>query len=232
MRDLTRFPVTHKWPATYPERIQLYYQPTPNGLKISIALEELELAWEAHRVSFDDKEQYSSEFLSLSPNNKIPAILDPDGPDGHPIGLFESAAILIYLAEKTGRLIPMDARKRYECLQWLMFQISGIGPFFGQLGHFHKFARDKTQDEYALKRYLLETQRLLKVLETRLQNRRYLMDDEFTIADIATFPWINTLLGFYEAGEMVGIKNLPNVERYWHDCLQRPGVIRGMKTND
>ena len=228
MPDLSDFPITSRWPATMPDRIQLYSLPTPNGIKVSVALEELGLPYEAHRVSFDTNDQMTPEFLSLNPNNKIPAIIDPDGPDGAPIGLFESGAILIYLAEKTGRLLPGDPRRRYECLQWLMFQMGGVGPMFGQFGHFHKFAADKVTDPYPRERYLNETKRLLGVLEQRLDGRAYIMDDDYTIADIAIVPWLRTLGGFYEAGSLSGLDTLPNVQRWMTSCLERPVFQRGI----
>jgi GST-like protein len=228
MPDLSDFPITSRWPATMPERIQLYSLPTPNGIKVSVALEELGLPYEAHRVSFDSEDQMTPEFLSLNPNNKIPALIDPDGPDGRPLGLFESGAILIYLAEKTGRLLPQDPSRRYECLQWLMFQMGGVGPMFGQFGHFHKFAADKVTDPYPRERYLNETKRLLGVLEQRLQGRAYIMDDDYSIADIAIVPWLRTLGGFYEAGALSGLDTLPNVQRWIKTCLERPAFQRGI----
>jgi GST-like protein len=228
MPDLSDFPITSRWPATMPERIQLYSLPTPNGIKVSVALEELGLPYEAHRVSFDANDQMTPEFLSLNPNNKIPAIIDPDGPDGRPLSLFESGAILVYLAEKTGRLLPGDPRRRYECLQWLMFQMGGVGPMFGQFGHFHKFAADKVTDPYPRERYLNETKRLLGVLEQRLDGRAYIMDDDYTIADIAIVPWLRTLGGFHEAGALSGLDTLPNVQRWMKSCLERPAFQRGI----
>ncbi|WP_029056811.1 glutathione S-transferase N-terminal domain-containing protein [Stappia stellulata] len=228
MPDLSTFPITARWPATMPDRIQLYSLPTPNGIKVSVALEELGLPYEAHRVSFDSDDQTTPEFLSLNPNNKIPAIIDPDGPDGTPLGLFESGAILIYLAEKTGRLLPADPRRRYACLQWLMFQMGGIGPMFGQFGHFHKFAADKVEDPYPRERYLNETKRLLGVLERHLEGRAYIMDDEYTVADIAIVPWLRTLGGFYEAGEISGLDRSANVQRWMKSCLERPAFERGL----
>ncbi len=188
MHDLSRFAITQKWPASYPDRLQLYSLPTPNGVKVSIMLEEIGLPYEPHLVSFESNDQLSEEFLSLNPNNKIPAILDPDGPGGEPLALFESGAILLYLAEKTGQLIPEDPAARYETIQWLMFQMGGIGPMFGQLGFFHKFAGKDYEDKRPRDRYLAETQRLLGVLEKRLEGRDWLMGGRYSIADIATFP--------------------------------------------
>ncbi len=228
MTDLSAFPITRKWPAAHPERLQLYSLPTPNGVKVSIALEELGLPYEPHRVSFDTQDQLSAEFLSLNPNNKIPAILDPDGPGGRPLALFESGAILIYLAEKTGRLMSSDAARRYETILWLMFQMGGIGPMFGQVGFFHKFAGKDYDDKRPRDRYVAESKRLLGVLEQRLAGREWVMDDDFGIADIAIFPWVNNLVGFYGAGPLVGWGAYPNVERVLAAFLARPAVQRGL----
>ncbi len=230
MTDLSLFPITKKWPAQHPDRIQLYSVPTPNGVKAAIMLEETGLPYEPHLVRFDDKEQNSPEFLSLSPNNKIPAILDPDGPDGKPLGLFESGAILIYLAEKTGKFMPQDAPGRYQTIQWLMFQMGGIGPMFGQLGFFNKFAGKDYEDKRPRDRYVAEARRLLGVLDQRLEDRGWIMGDEYTIADIATFPWVRNLIGFYEAGELVGISDFKNVGRVLDAFVSRPAVIKGLDT--
>jgi len=228
MTDLSQFPITRKWPAQHPERLQLYSLPTPNGVKVSILLEELGLPYEAHRVSFDSNDQLSPEFLSLNPNNKIPAILDPDGPGGQPLALFESGAILIYLADKAGRFIGNDPATRYETIQWLMWQMGGIGPMFGQLGFFHKFAGKDYDDKRPRDRYLAESKRLLAVLEQRLGDRDWLMGSEYSIADIATFPWVRNLVGFYGAGELVEFQNYPNVQRVLNAFVQRPAVQRGL----
>jgi GSH-dependent disulfide-bond oxidoreductase len=227
MADLSAFPITRKWPARYPDRLQLYSLPTPNGQKASIMLEETGLPYEPHRVGFDTNDQLSPEFLSLNPNNKIPAILDPNGPGGRPFPLFESGAILFYLAEKTGQFIPPDAAGRYETLQWLMFQMGGIGPFFGQVGFFNKFAGKDYEDKRPRDRYVAEAKRLLAVLEQRLTGRSWIMGDAYTIADIAVFPWVRTLINFYEAGSLVGIAGFPNVTRVLATFVARPGVIRG-----
>ena len=229
MTDLSAFPITARWPAQHPERLQLYSLPTPNGVKVSIMLEEIGLAYEPHLVRFDTNDQMSPEFLSLNPNNKIPAIIDPNGPDGKPLPLFESGAILIYLADKTGQLIAQDAAGRYETIQWVMFQMGGIGPMFGQLGFFHKFAGKEYEDKRPRDRYVAESKRLLGVLETRLTGRAWLMGDTYTIADIATFPWVRNLIGFYEAADLVGIADFPNVKRVLDAFVARPAVARGLE---
>ena len=221
-------PIQRKWPAQHPERLQLYSLPTPNGVKVSILLEETGLPYEAHLVSFDTHDQMSPAFLSLNPNNKIPAILDPNGPGGQPLALFESGAILLYLAEKTGQCIPQDAAGRYTCIQWLMFQMGGIGPMFGQLGFFYKFAGKDYEDKRPRDRYVAESTRLLGVLNQRLEGRAWTIGDAFTIADIAIFPWVRGLVDFYGAGELVGIHNFPNVTRVLAAFLARPAVARGL----
>jgi GSH-dependent disulfide-bond oxidoreductase len=228
MADLSTFPVTKKWPARHPERLQLYSLPTPNGVKVSIMLEETGLPYEPHLVSFDSNDQLSPEFLSLNPNNKIPAILDPDGPGGKPLALFESGAILLYLADKTGRFLPRDAAARYETIQWLMFQMGGIGPMFGQLGFFHKFAGRDYEDKRPRDRYVAESRRLLGVLDRRLADRTWIMGDDYTIADIAILPWVRNLIGFYEAGALVNIADFPNVTRALDAFAARPAVVRGL----
>jgi GST-like protein len=228
MSDLSAFPITRKWPALYPDRLQLYSLPTPNGVKVSIMLEETGLPYEPHLVTFDANDQMTPEFLSLNPNNKIPAILDPDGPGGKPLPLFESGAILIYLAEKTGQLMPRDPAGRYQTIQWLMFQMSGVGPMFGQVGFFNKFAGKDYEDKRPRDRYVAESKRLLRVLELQLAQRAWIMGDAFTIADVATFPWINNLIGFYQAADLVGIANFPHVTRALRAFMARPAVIRGL----
>ena len=229
MTDLSAFPITQKWPARYPEWIQLYSLPTPNGVKVSIMLEEIGLPYEPHRVGFDTNDQMSPEFLSLSPNNKIPAILDPNGPEDQPLPLFESGAILIYLADKSGQLLAREGATRYETIQWLMFQMGGIGPMFGQLGFFNKFAGKDYEDKRPRDRYVEESKRLLGVLDKRLEGRDWIMGERYTIADIATFPWVRNLIGFYEAGDLVGIQNFPNVTRVLEKFLARPAVKRGLE---
>jgi len=228
MADLSAFAITRKWPAQHPDRIQLYSLPTPNGVKVSVMLEETGLAYEPHLVRFDAHDQMSPEFLSISPNNKIPAIIDPDGPGGRPLALFESGAILLYLGDKSGQLIPLDPAGRYETIQWLMFQMGGVGPMFGQVGFFHKFAGKDYDDKRPRDRYVDEAKRLLGVLERRLAGRAWIMGDAYTIADIATWPWVRNLVGFYEAGELVGIDNFPNVTRVLQAFVERPAVVRGL----
>ena len=227
MNDLSAFPITRKWPARHPDRIQLYSLPTPNGVKVSVMLEETGLPYEPHLVSFDAHDQRSAEFLSLNPYGKIPAILDPDGPGGRPLPLFESGAILLYLADKAGRFLAHDPAARYETIQWLMFQIGGIGPMFGQVGFFNKFAGKQFEDKRPRERYVAEAKRLLAVLEQRLAGRDWIMGEAYSIADMATFPWVNNLITFYEAGELVGIAQHPNVLRALAAFLARPAVVKG-----
>ncbi|ATP29128.1 glutathione S-transferase [Chromobacterium violaceum] len=228
MADLSAFPITGKWPAQHPDRLQLYSLPTPNGVKVSIMLEETGLPYEAHLVSFESNDQLSPAFLSLNPNNKIPAILDPNGPNGKPLALFESGAILIYLADKTGQLLPKSPAARYEAIQWLMFQMGGVGPMFGQLGFFHKFAGKDYEDKRPRDRYVAESRRLLQVLEGRMAGRAWIMGDEYTIADIAIWPWVRNLVGFYGAGELVGFDDFPNIQRAVQAFAERPAVARGL----
>ena len=228
MPDLSAFAVTRKWPAQHPDRIQLYSLPTPNGVKVSILLEETGLPYEPHRVGFDTNDQMSPEFMALNPNHKIPAILDPNGPNGKPLALFESGAILIYLAEKSGRFMPLDAAGRYEVIQWLMFQMGGIGPMFGQLGFFTKFAGKDFEDKRPRDRYVAEAKRLLGVLNLRLADREWIVGDAYSIADIATFPWVNTLIGFYGAGALVGIEDFPHVTDALARFLVRRAVVCGL----
>ena len=228
MTQLSSFAITHKWPAQHPERIQLYALPTPNGVKASIMLEETGLPYEPHLVRFDANDQKSPEFTSLNPNGKIPAILDPQGPGGEPLALFESGAILIYLADKSGKLLSADPALRYQTIQWLMFQMGGIGPMFGQLGFFYKFAGKDYEDKRPLARYVEETKRLLQVLDTQLAERAWIVGDDFSIADIATFPWIRGLVGFYGAGELVGFDSFKHVQRALAAFVARPAVAKGL----
>jgi GST-like protein len=227
MADLSAFPIAKRWPAQHPDRLQLYSWPTPNGVKVSIALEELGLPYEPHGVDIGKNESWTPEFLSLNPNGKIPAIVDPNGPDGRPIGLFESGAILIYLAEKTGKLMPADAAGRYETMQWVFFQMAAIGPMFGQVGFFHKFAGREIEDKRPLNRYRDETKRLLGVIETRLDGRDWIMGD-YSIADISMLGWVRNLIGFYEARELVEFDTFPRVAAWLERGLARPAVQRGL----
>ena len=228
MPTLDAFPITRKWPAQHPERLQLYSLPTPNGVKVSILLEELGLPYEVHLVNFGTNDQFTPEFLSLNPNNKIPAILDPHGPGDQPLPLFETGAILVYLAEKTGQFIPTDAAARYQTLQWLMWQMGGVGPMFGQLGFFHKFAGKEYEDKRPRDRYVAESKRLLGVLDKHLEGRDWIMGADYTIADIAVFPWVRNLVGFYEAGDLVGFADFKNVARVLAAFVARPAVVRGL----
>jgi GSH-dependent disulfide-bond oxidoreductase len=228
MTDLSVFPITRRWPAQHPDRLQLYSLPTPNGVKVSIMLEEIGLPYEPHLVDIMKSESQTPEFLILNPNGKIPAILDPDGPDGKPLGLFESGAILIYLAEKTGKLLPTEAARRYETIAWVMFQMGAIGPMFGQLGFFHKFAGRDYEDKRPRDRYVAESRRLLGVLEARLTDREWIMDD-YTIADVATLGWVRNLIGFYGARELVGFDALKHVPAWLERGLARPAVQRGLE---
>ncbi len=228
MSDLSAFPITQRWPAERPDVLQLYSFPTPNGVKVSIALEEIGLPYEAHTVQITKNESWTPEFLSLNPNGKIPAIVDPNGPGGAPMGLFESGAILVYLAEKTGKLLPADAARRYETLAWVFFQMSSVGPMFGQIGFFYKFAGKDIPDKRPLERYRDESKRLLGVLEDRLSGRTWIMGEDYTIADISLFGWVRGLVGFYEAGELVGYDKLKHVPAWLERGLARPAVQRGL----
>jgi GSH-dependent disulfide-bond oxidoreductase len=228
MADLAAFPITRRWPAEHPDRLQLYSLNTPNGVKASIMLEEIGLPYEPHLVDIMKNETWTPEFLSLNPNGKIPAIIDPDGPGGEPFGLFESGAILLYLAEKTGKLLPTDPALRYETIQWVMFQMAAIGPMFGQVGFFHKFAGREWEDKRPRDRYAAEAKRLLGVLEGRLGGRDWIMGDDYTIADVATLGWVRNLIGFYEAGELVDYASLRHVPAWLERGLARPAVQRGL----
>lgn len=228
MADLSAFPITRRWPAQHPDRIQLYSTPTPNGVKVSIMLEETGLAYEPHFINIGENETWGPEFLSLNPNGKIPAIIDPDGPGGKPFGLFESGAILLYLAEKTGQLLPTDPVRRYETIQWVFFQMASVGPMFGQLGFFHKFAGREIEDKRPLERYRNESKRLLGVLETRLEGRDWIMGADYTIADISLLGWVRNLIGFYGAGELVEFDTLKRVPAWLERGLARPAVQRGL----
>jgi len=229
MTDLSSFPITKRWPAQHPDRIQLYSLPTPNGVKVSIMLEETGLPYEPQLVDFNHDDQHSPEFLSLNPNGKIPAIIDPNGPGGKPLGLFESGAILLYLAEKSGKFLPADAARRYETIAWLMFQMGGVGPMFGQVGFFHKFAGAAYEDKRPRDRYVAESKRLLSVMENRLAGRDWIMGDEYTIADISLLGWVRNLIGFYGARELVDFDALTAVPAWLERGLARPAVQRGLE---
>ncbi len=228
MPDLSAFPITKRWPAQHPDQLQLYSLPTPNGVKVSIMLEEIGLPYEVHLVDFNKDDQKTPEFLSLNPNGKIPAIIDPNGPNGKPLGLFESGAILQYLAEKTGQLLPADPARRWHTIQWLHFQMGGIGPMFGQVGFFNKFAGKAYEDKRPLKRYVDESKRLLGVMEEQLTGRQWIMDDEYTIADISMLGWVRNIIGFYEARELVAFDSLKAVPAWFERGLARPAVQRGL----
>lgn len=229
MAELSTFPITRKWPARDPARFQLYSRPTPNGVKVSIMLEETGLAYEPHFVHFEADEQLAPEFKSLNPYGKIPAAIDPDGPGGKPLALFESGAILIYLADKTQQFLPDDPGQRYEAIQWVMFQVGGVGPMFGQVGFFAKFAGKDYEDKRPRDRYVAESRRLLTVLNERLRDRPWIMGDRYTIADIAIFPWVRNLVGFLGAAELVGIGEFPQVMRTAERFVERPAVARGLE---
>ncbi len=229
MTALDGYPITRRWPAQHPDRLQYYGLPTPNGVKVSIMLEETGLPYEAHLVDFAKNDQKTPEFLSLNPNGKIPAILDPDGPNGKPLALFESGAILLYLAEKTGRFIPSDAEGRWQATQWVMFQMGAVGPMFGQLGFFYKFAGKEWEDKRPLQRFVDETKRLLGVMDTALQGKTWFLGDEYTVADISMLGWVRGLIGFYEAGDLVGFGDYANVASWLERGLARPAVQRGLE---
>jgi GST-like protein len=223
------YPITAKWPPRYPDRLQLYSLPTPNGVKVSIMLEETGLPYEAHRVDFEAGDQKSPEFLSLNPNGKIPALIDPDGPGGRPMPLFESGVILVYLAEKTGQFVPGDEAAQYQIRQWVAFQVGGPGPMFGQVGFFNKFEGRHIEDKRPLERYVDESKRLLGVLEAQLERHAWIAGGGYSIADIATFPWVRNLVNFYEARDLVGFADFPAVGRALDAFLARPAVVRGLK---
>ena len=228
MADLSSFPITKKWPAANPDVLQYYGLPTPNGVKVTIMLEELGVPYEAHLVDFGKDDQKSPEFESLNPNGKIPAIIDPDGPGGKPMGLFETGAILLYLADKYGRFIPSDPARRWETIAWLMWQMGGLGPMFGQLGFFNKFAGKDYEDKRPRDRYVAESKRLLGVLDGRLDGRTWVMGDEYTIADISMLGWVRNLIGFYEARDLVEFDSFKNVGAWLERGLTRPAVQKGL----
>ncbi|HEX4571769.1 MAG TPA: glutathione S-transferase N-terminal domain-containing protein [Dongiaceae bacterium] len=228
MTDLSAFPITRRWPAKHPDRLQLYSLATPNGVKVSIALEEIGLPYEVHLVDILKNESSTPEFLSLNPNGKIPAIIDPNGPGGAPLALFESGAILLYLGEKTGKLLPADPVQRYETIQWVFFQMAFIGPMFGQVGYFYKFAGREIEDKRPLARYRDESKRLLGVLEGRLQGRQWIMGEAYTIADISMLGWVRNLIGFYGAGDLVEFSQFKSVGAWLERALAREAVQRGL----
>ncbi len=229
MPDLSAFPITSRWPAAHPERLQLYSLPTPNGVKVSIMLEEIGLPYEPHLVDFDNNDQKTPELLSLNPNGKIPAIIDPHGPGGKPLGLFESGAILQYLGEKTGKLLPADAARRYETIQWVYFQMAFVGPMFGQVGYFHKFAGREIADKRPLEHYVAESSRILDVMDKHLHGRQWFMGDDYTIADISMLGWVRNLIGFYGARELVAFDSFANVAAWLERGLARSAVQRGLQ---
>ena len=221
-------PIFARWPARHPERLQLFSAPTPNGVKVGIMLEETGLPYEPHRIDIMANESHDPAFLALNPNGKIPAIYDPDGPNGLPLALFESGAILIYLADKTGRFLPADPNARYEAIQWVMWQMGGVGPMFGQLGFFHKFAGRDYEDKRPRDRYAAESTRLLGVLDDRLADRAWIIDEGYSIADISLLGWVRNLIGFYDAAEIVGFERFGHVQRWLDSGLARPAVQRGL----
>ena len=229
MPHLSDFPIATRWPPRHSDRIQLYSLNTPNGVKASIMLEETGLSYEPHLVDIMKDESHTPEFLALNPNGKIPAIIDPDGPGGEPLGLFESGAILLYLADKAGKFIPADPAQRWETIQWVFFQMASIGPMFGQVGFFNKFGGKAYEDKRPLQRYVAESKRLLGVLDGRLDGRQWIMGDGYTIADIATIGWVNNLITFYEARELVEYDSFRNVVAWLDRGLARPAVKRGLE---
>ncbi|WP_210358727.1 glutathione S-transferase family protein [Sphingomonas beigongshangi] len=228
MADLSAFPIATRWPAQFPDRIQLYSLPTPNGVKVSIMLEETGLSYEPHLIDFASDDQKTPEFLSLNPNGKIPAMIDPEGPGGQPMALFESGAILLYLAEKTGRFLGQGPVDRWQAIQWVMFQMGGVGPMFGQLGFFNKFAGKDWEDKRPRDRYLAETQRLLGVMDAALAGKDWFLGDHYSIADIAMLGWVRGLVTFYEARDLVGFDRFGNVAAWLARGLDRPAVQRGL----
>lgn len=227
-RTLLDFPITKRWPPRHPERLQLYSVPSPNGVKVSIMLEEIGLPYEAHRIAFGRGDQRSDAFLSLNPNGKIPAVIDPDGPGGEPLALFESGAILLYLADKSGQLLPADPDERWHALQWLFFQVGHVGPAFGQLGYFHKFEGRKWDDKSARDLHAAESARLLGIMDAHLATRDWFVGDAFSIADIALLGMVRNLIGYYGAAELVGFARFAHVAAWLTRGLARPAVQRGL----
>ena len=226
--SLSEFPITKRWPPKHPDRLQLYSLTTPNGVKASIMLEETSLPYEAHYVDFGRKDQKTPEYLSLNPNGKIPAIIDPDGPGGKPVALYESGAILLYLADKTGKLLPADPVRRWETIQWVFWQIAFVGPMFGQVGYFKKFEGRHIEDKRPLQHYASEARRLLGLMETRLDGRNWIMGDDFTIADISLLGMVRNFINHYQAGDLVDYDGLKNVPAWLARGLARPAVQRGI----
>lgn len=228
MNQISDFPITQKWPPADPTTIQLYSWPTPNGIKISAMLEECGLQYEAHAVRFSDGDQKSPAFLSLNPNNKIPAIIDPDGPAGRPIALFESGAILQYLAEKTGQFLSADPETRWETLKWLNWQMGGVGPMFGQFGYFKRAGAADWDDTRAFDRYLAETKRLLGVLDRHLTDRAFMSGTSYSIADIALWPWLRPLSGLYDAADILELDRYAALGNWYTTCASRPASVRAI----
>jgi GSH-dependent disulfide-bond oxidoreductase len=225
-------PIFTRRPAQYPDRLQLFSLPTPNGVKVGILLEETGLTYEPHRIDTMANENHDPAFLALNPNGKIPAIYDPDGPSGAPLALFESGAILLYLAEKTGRFISADPNTRYETIQWMMWQLGGVGPMFGQIGIFNKFAGIACEDMRPSDRYTTESLRLLRILDDRLAGRDWVMGADYSIADISLLGWVRNLInliGFYEARELLGLDRFLHVQAWFNRALARPAVQRGLR---
>jgi len=226
LKTLDDFPIARRWKPRDPGAIQLYSFPTPNGVKVSAMLEETGLAYDAHTVKL--AEAGSPEFRTLNPNGKIPAIIDPEGPDGGAFGLWESGAILIYLAEKTGRFLPRNLARRSETIQWVMFQMAGIGPMFGQYAFFLRGGGKEIDDPRPRQRYFTETVRLLGVLEGRLQDRAHIMGEDFTIADLACFPWVRTARDYFNENDALGLGGMTRVTDWLDRCLARPAVQRSL----
>ena len=211
------------------EKLQLYSLATPNGQKVSIALEEMELEYDAHKINILEGEQFADSFVKINPNSKIPALVDPVGDNGEPLAIMESGAILLYLAEKHQKFLPKSPADRSRVLQWLFFQVGGVGPMFGQFGHFYKYAKDKGDHPYPVKRYSEETKRLLEVMDGQLAQRDYLTGDTISIADFATAPWVMALDGFYEASEHLDLNSFDKVCSWVDRCNRRKGFQKGLK---
>jgi GST-like protein len=228
MSALSAFPIARHYPAEHPDRLQLFSYPTSNGVKVSIMLEEIGLPYEPHLVDIRANNSWTSEYLAINPNGKIPSIIDPDGPGGKALALFESGAILLYLAEKTSRLLPMDPALRYETIQWLFFQMSAVGPTFGQLAYFHKFAGKEIEDKRPHERFRAETERLLGVIDGRLEGREWIMGSDYSIADISMLGWVRNIVETHGAGDIVGWHRFTGARRWLDAALARPAVQRGL----